>query len=346
MARRNNNKMTRQSKIEPAVQTLAFSMPAGSRFVDISQAACLANRRFYRQGLNWAVSGIRFMQTIPQGAGTATTISVYKLPNTWVLSNSWEKSMRVWSRMNLEALEESPSVRPRFLDFKIYMDSGHHSLGFGTNLMPIADEGVGNNIATPGEWVSSKASIPDSLSATGQAYDREFIGVGASYPGAGASGLNAVSLIEGYAASRGLPNISDPNTPDDAADITGAVPENWMSAVFNEGTDQSEDVIDLMISENNEAPYPFENGDNPLNPGVPFTDTMYPGGPNQLDGLQLVDRGFFNDSTTQNKIYLQGSNFPCGLVKIVSTSGAPITMLIDLVPGPHRGYLAQSMQDM
>ncbi|AXH79444.1 MAG: hypothetical protein [Circular genetic element sp.] len=346
MARRNNNKMTRQIKMEPAVQSIAFSMPAGTRYVDLSQAASLANRRFYRQGLNWAVSGIRFMQSTPQSAGTATTISVYKLPNTWVMSNSWHKAFAAWSKMNREALQESESVRPRFLDFKVFADASHHLLGKQFNLMPIADEGVLTSIADPGEWEMSKMIIPVGASSPGVTADREIVAVGGNYPGIGHSGFDAVSLIDGYSASRGLPNVLDPNTPTDADDVSGFNPDNWIAATFNEGTDQTEDVLEDMVSENNTAPYPFENGPDQNNPLVPYADTQYPGGPNQLNGLELVDRGFFNDSTTQNKIYLSGSNFPCGLIKIVSAAGAPITMIIDLVPGPHRGYLCQSMQDM
>ena len=59
----------------------------------------------------------------------------------------------------------------------------------------------------PVYWVASKYSVPDS--GAHAAYDRENIAVGPNYPGGGASGLNAISLIEGYAASRSLPDIRD-----------------------------------------------------------------------------------------------------------------------------------------
>lgn len=58
-----------------------------------------------------------------------------------------------------------------------------------------------------------------SSASTNAVTSVEVLGVGASYPGAGASGLDAVSLIEGYAASRALPEIADPNTPGDADDV-------------------------------------------------------------------------------------------------------------------------------
>jgi len=337
MAKRKYSK--RSNKIEPAVQTLTFATPSvtagnvGNFTIDLSQVASLVNRRFYRQGINWAVAGIKIL-TLANG-----NIAVSKLPNTWVLSNSWEKGMRSWSRMNREALAESPSVRPKFLDFKIYADDVHHTAGFGANLMPLSATGMA---AVAGEWEPSKFNIPDSTSPAGAVYAREAIAVGSNYPGAGASGLNAISLIEGYAASRGLPNVLDPNTPDDAADADGSVPQNWMSALFNDGTSQTEEVLDDMIGDNNLAPYPFEND------GV-HVDTMYPGGANQLTGLQIHDQSAITPSTIGGHTFLKGGNFPCGLVRLQwapTETSSNIVVQLDLVPGPHRGYLCESMTEM
>ena len=327
-------------KIEPAVQTMTFVVDADpssgvvQRFVDLSQCASLVNRRFYRQGINWAVSSIKVLST--QFTGTVT---IAKLPETWVMSNAWEKGFRVWQRMNNEALEESESVRPRFLDFKIYANSFHHGLGFEENLLPVSTAGI----ATPGEWTASSVKIPYTDNSPGNIADRELIAVGGNYSGAGFSGKNAVSLIEGYANSRGLPAVADPNAPGDAADADGISPENWMSALFNEGTNQDDRVLGDMITENNIAPYPFEND------GV-HIDTMYPGGANQMTGLQVHDREFATTTTIGGTTRLKGGMFPCGLLNFeFVTEEGPLPELIlqiDLVPGSHRGYLCEPMTEM
>ena len=138
MARKYSPKK-RSNKIEPAVMTLTFATPSSSSgirsrsYVDLSQVASLVNRRFYRQGINWAVAGFKFLTN----AGDVGGLTVQKLPNTWVMSNAWEKGFRAWQKMNDMALEETPSVRPRFLDYKVYADSSHHVAGFGGNLLPI-----------------------------------------------------------------------------------------------------------------------------------------------------------------------------------------------------------------
>ena len=345
MARKYSSKK-RMSKIEPAQLTLTFataSIPAGptvSNYIDLSQVASLVNRRFYRQGINWAVAGMKIISP----AGFVGQVAVNKLPNTWTMSNAWEKGFRTWQRMNREALDETESIRPKFLDFKIYADATHHQAGSAGNLLPVS---VGDHLvvstAQVGEWEYSKFVIPTS-GATGSATDFEVIATGASFPGAApVSTLNAVSLIEGYAASRGLPDVLDPNVPGDSDDVgPTATPENWLGSLFNEGTDQDKQVLDDMITENNIAPYPFEND------GV-NTDTMYPGGANQLVGMQIHTIQNVTGTTIGGTTRIKGGNFPCGLINIDATNTGTtgnLVIEIDLVPGNHRGYLCEPMTEM
>ncbi len=343
-----------KSKIQPSVMKLNFlidepkgggNIPSGqfrTRFIDLSQVASIVNRRFYRQGLNWAVSNFQ-IQTDKN-----CSIVIHKLPNTWVMSNAWEKGFRAWQKLNNQALAEAPSVKPKFLDFKIYADKFHHTEGYEQNLLPLTTvydsnlQTFSRTAATVGEWESSKIVYGDSATP-GVAREMEIIAVGANYPGGGASSLNALSLIEGYAASRGLPDVLDPNTPDDAASTDGTFPQNWLSAMFNQGTEQIGDVIDDMISENNLAPYPFENDGT-------ATDTQYPGGANQMSGLEQHALHAITGTTIGSTTNLPGGNFPCGLIAITvansSDTAISVGLEVTLVPGTHRGYLCEPMTDM
>ena len=137
---RNSRRSRGMKKLEPAVQTMIFSVSVAqgqtvNNFIDLSQCASLMNRRFYRQGLNWAVAGIQ-VHSATDADKLAGGLVLQKLPETWIMSNAWEKGFRAWQKMNDEALEESESVRPRFLDFKIYADSDHHNAGYAANLLP------------------------------------------------------------------------------------------------------------------------------------------------------------------------------------------------------------------
>ncbi len=344
MARR-KARVPQGKKIQPAVKTIQLLVPAGGEYTcDLSQCASLLNRRFYRQGLNWAVAGFTFLTTATQSG----QISVYKIPDTWVSSNSWEKGFRAWQKMNNQALDEAESVRPKFLDFKVFMDSTHHTDGVGSNLLPL--QGYPAAALTAGTWDMSEMIIPNiaSSAAPGAVSENEIIWTGANYPGNGASGKNAVSLIEGYAASRGLPDVRDPNAPADAADVNSATPENWISATFNEGTSQVDEVLEDMITENNKAPYPFENDGT-------ATDTQYPGGANQPAGagnkLEVHDAIGITATTIGGTTKMVGTNFQGGLIRfntvdLVDSAAGNVSVLVHLVPGPHRGYMCQPMQDV
>ena len=344
--RKSNGKLSRR-KIEPAVQTLYFNTgqtPGNSSaayYIDLSQVASLVNRRFYRQGINWMVGSIKIF------TGAAGGVTIQKLPTTWVMKNSWTKGFATWQDMNKKAVENQESIKPRFLDFKIYADKDHHLAGSGANLLPrtfeinaAAPGGLDILEAAPGEWEYSKYSVPRT-DGTDTALSREIVATGANYPGVGASGFQAVSLIEGYAASRALPVATeDPNTPTDTLDVSGSTPQNWMNAITNEGIRQDEIVVEDMTTENNLAPYPFE-GDNI------HTDTMYPGGANQLRGLQIHDTAVISNTTIGSTTHMKGGEFYCGLMKIVhqvdGETSANLGIQIDLIPGPHRGYMCESM---
>jgi len=115
-----------------------------------------------------------------------------------------------------------------------------------------------------------------------------------------------------------------------------------MSASSNEGTTQDSGVLD-DVSAYDQPPYPYEND------GVHVT-TLYPGGADQFPGLQLHDATDITATTISGTSYLKGGNFPCGLVRFSvvnsqTVEDLQITILVDLVPGNHRGYLCESMME-
>ncbi len=338
-------------KIEPAVMTLNFSLDSESeltpQFIDLSQCASLVNRRFYRAGLNWAVAGFSW-HTDAEGA-----LQVSKIPDTWIARNAWVKALASWNRMNREALEENESVRPKFYDFKVFADADHYQKrnagGYTDNLIPMD---FARNEYTKGEWEYSQVSIPKAYDVeqpdgTDTMADFALIWTGSSYPGKPAGPAvetdDAVSLIEGYASSRALPYTGDPNVPDDMSDTAAATPENWITAMFNEGTTQSHEVLEELATQNDTAPYPFENVDQ--GHGA-ITDTMYPGGANQAPGVQVHDYSFATPTTIGGTTRLKGGNFMGGLIRIDYLNANSSIFQIHLVPGTHRGYLAQPIKDM
>ena len=329
--------MKKRNKIQPAVQTLTFSIPneaSGRRsYIDLSQVASIVNRRFYRQGINWAVAGFKV------SAGSAGVVNVVKLPNNWVTSNAWEKSFRMWDKQQKDDLEEAggQSAMARFRDFKIFMETNHvdQYLASGsdlnlTNLLPYFVDAAAAPVATAGgEWQPSDIVVPNLLpDASGSEVDpSEFL-----LHMVGTNNHLGVSrgMVAGYAQSRSFPQSPDPVSPSLSSDL------NWMRQMFDVGNDNAE-VVANATGKNDELPYP---------------QASYPGGTIQMAGLQIHDYVTIYETNATNGIGIQrlkGGNFPCGLIGVdwyPNQGTTNLTLQIDLVPGNHRGYLCEPMTEM
>jgi hypothetical protein len=323
-----------------------------SHYIDLSQVASIVNRRFYRQGIQWAVGGFTLHTTATSGE-----CHIFKVPSTWIASNAWEKSFRLWQDMINDSTSEAPSLKPRFLDFKVFADYKHHDLGVDANMLPASKNSFNNwTLANRGTWDMSSIHVPDSGNP-GSTRERDLIFVGPNkYATTGASGNYAVSMIDGYAVSRALPSVTDPNMPAESADAAGSAAENWMQQLVNDGIDQDAEVIGDLIEENNQAPYPFEGGDDQV--GGVYNETQYPGGQDQLVDLEFHDQMNVTSTTVSGKVTAVGGTFPCGLIKLyysdalgketddLSVADYRSVLQIHLVPGSHRGYLCEPMTDM
>ena len=174
---------SKQMSIDPSEMTLNFpilSIDESTRMktIDLSQCASIANRRFYRQGLNWAVAGF----TLHTAGSKQGSIGITRLPSTWVCSQGWEKTMRIWLRQHNEAIDEAgmQSAVARFRDFKIHMDKTHVDSTFSSNFLPYVrtNSGLAWQQMIPGEWNNSLVVVPNQGGTAGntQEYSLHMIG--------------------------------------------------------------------------------------------------------------------------------------------------------------------------
>lgn len=327
MARR---KTSRMSKVQPAVYELYIPtniIPARtgsgtgsdpyvpgvlSDYIDLSQIASVVNRRFYRQGLNWAVGSFSILSQ----PGMVGSIGIRKLATNWQTGGAWEKSFRSWKAQQDKALEEmgAEGTKGAFNDYKIHMDTGHVSAGFGANLMPYS--GTGNSFI-PGEWQHSQVVIPnDGAPGVTNEYAVKMYGT---------SDASAKSILGGYVFSRSFPQSPDPQTP--------AVYTSWLNEMVDVG-DNNDDIIQNAVDRNDQLPY---------------HQTLYPGQAGNGEGAMFHHVSFLSGTTVGGQTHVQGGNFPCGLIKFdmvndTSTS-QNLVIQINLVPGSHRGYLCEKMED-
>ena len=101
-------------------------------YIDIAQCLSLLNRRFYRQGMQYAVED---MEVLSDGVNE---VAVYRLPHTWIVASAWEKCMRNWKEQQDEAADDAglETLTARYRDFKVYMDTIHANAGFAANALP------------------------------------------------------------------------------------------------------------------------------------------------------------------------------------------------------------------
>lgn len=312
--------------------------PNSSRnYVDLSLACSAANRRFYRQGLRWAVAGM----TLHTGSNTTGEFDVSKVPDTWIAQNAFEKSKMLWMKSQDQVLDDQPSVAARYRDFKVFLDQEMTaatkqpvSTAAATDDMIMLPVDRNNQIAKTGEWIYSSIQMPeDGGSSAPDSVVLHFVGADYSI------GADQISkgMIHGYGLSRSRPMDVDPNTPTDGG---------WMNEVFDVA-DNLEEIREDVVEENNVPPYRV-GGPDDADPSLEY----YPGGENNQTDAALHSTAFVSGTTVGGKTNVEGGMFNCGLVRFdwildpqTDTEKDPDTAMflaIDLVPGTHKGYMAEA----
>ncbi len=333
MAKRKFNQKARA--LQPAVMKLHFAAAIDSiNYIDISQCVSRLNRRFYRQGLNWAVANVKVTQQPGVTATAGSTAYVNSLPHTWTTANAWLKAFHAWKNQQDAAVESAgaESVVARFRDFKISMESGHvvgvglspQNLGHGRLIGPFQTGLVVNGMVDPSEeWTGSQIAIPnDGAPGVTNEYTLHMVGELDSAIG------NSKGIIQGYALSRSYPQSPDLIAP--------GVVAGWMAEMIDVG-DDSGLVISNAEYNNNELPYDQDE---------------YPGG--ETNFIQLETQGYnWNQSTVGVNTFNTGPfTAPCGLLRVdfnyqsaVEGSTGVNIITVELVPGNHRGYLCETMEE-
>jgi len=332
MARRKS----KTQRLQPAPMKLYFGVDvaeggSSTSYISIAHALSRLNRRFYRQGYNYAVANVKITQYPSNPAASGSTSYVNTLPHTWPTANSWMKSYSLWKEQQDEALAESGSQETvaRFRDFKISMEDGHTvgtdltpgTMGPGRTLGPFLPGPLSGGFALPSdEWQSSQIVIPnDGAAGVTNEYLLHMVGADT----AGSKGM-----IQGYADSRAVPTSPDPSGP--------LVKDSWMAEMFDVGNQSNEVLVNAQLH-NNELPYDQDE---------------YPGG--SLNNIQLETQGFnWNQSSVGINTWSTGPfTAPCGLIRVdfmfqnqIPGDNNSNIIEVTLVPGKYKGYLAESMEE-
>ena len=338
MAKRSFNKKARS--LEPAVMKLHYALdtPEGANsssthYLSITRDISRLNRRFYRQGLNMAVANVK-VTTLPAAAGVAgSQCYVNSIPHTWPVAGAWVKAFHAWRDQQDAAIElmGGESAVARFRDFKISMEDG---MTVGATANPV-NLGPGrfvgafapglkftNDLDASEDWNASQIVIPnDVVPGVTVEYNLHMVGD---------SVATSKGIIHGYEQSRAFPQSPDPASPQ--------VSTSWLNRMHDVGND-SDEIVDNAELNNNELPY---------------DQNEYPGG--KTNFINLETQGYnLNQSTVGLNTFNTGPfTAPCGLIRIdiqdvissvSSGAGSHTIVEVTLVPGSHRGYLAETMEE-
>ncbi len=292
-------------------------VPAGGLFIDIAQCLSIVNRKSYRQGMNYAISNMKFI-AIEGGA-----IQVLSLPNNWCMDNATTKMFELWKSQRAEVLKESPSLKAKWSDFKVFMNKEHAAATVAANLTPV--DPVTQVPYSLGEWQVSEITTPVDGGASGTAHQSTIHVVGDNVPAGGfiQGGTTSIGAIAEYSRSRALIQSPDPATPGAGTSLN----------VFNIQSSHDEMAVQIL------ADTTYQN-DEP-----PYDRDEYPGGSLQ-PYLELVDNSIvsnFGDTVIPSQANTGPFVPALGLINLQPQmlNNANIVVEIDLVPGKYKGVLAE-----
>ncbi len=291
-----------------------------NQYIDLAQCASIVNRRFYRQGYQWAVAQCEVVSDV------STTTEIRRLPETWVCANAWVKAFSTWRASRDQVLEDQPSLVSKYSDFKVFYDPTQQAAGMAANELP-------NPFASPPvfgldesyEWAAAEIEIPnDPAPGATQGYNLHMLGD---------SNASSKGIIHGYAMSRARPTQEEPNVPQ---------PGGWMLEAFDVG-DNLDEIRQDIADENDEPPYLVGT-----QVGVNVNREFYPGGAiiggEQTEAFMITRAG-----TALAQSFAPAFTAPLGLLKVQSQFKAEpdkYSLRITLMPGDYKGCMARPMQGM
>lgn len=325
------------SKGTPSQITLDFEFPANShstdpKYISLSHALTAINRKHFRQGLYYYVTGMEVLND------ENAIVDVYTIPDTWYTRQAWRRGFKHYQKMNKYVLENS-NVKPgAYNDYVVFMDQRQAFLHGNTSnssdglitgtpwMRPQVYQDSTNNgslsfagATLASEFVSDEFAIGDASSPV-QFWSHMVGDTLSSGPSGGIGGIVSIGLIHSYGLTREtVDQFSNPT-------LENNLELDWLEQLTNSRNDEMSDQIENLHRTDN-APYDVIN---------------YPGG-SSTEGLIHQTR-ICTDNTDIGRVGM-GSGFcaPCGLIKIETTAQTTFRVKVRLAAGTYHGVYAERM---
>lgn len=304
--------------------TIDASTNQRTSFINLARDLSAVNRQLFRQCRNYKIKSIR----VADDDGHKY-VQLGCAPNTWAMKNSLKRAYNRWKEMNDQVLDDQPSLKSRWSDFKPYLSPLHMQVveaGSGGTIESVED--MNGNKINYGEWVHSEFESPDGTSSV----DGYKVGVLGGHLGSPGS-YQYVGLIESYGDTRGTVNSQVPNT-----DVTVASDDPLLN-LLDAGT-QFDEIAENIINENDRPPYKLE-----------FTSgsglgRAYVGGSANLPVPLMFGESNPNEYKDSHTFY--NIDIPLGVIRIDHEleAGEPDTnfsVIIEVAPGNYKGVHSEAL---
>lgn len=323
MARR---RKSRRARIQPAQLDLYFKADTATAgdsrsYIDTAKELSKVNRRLYDQGRMYAYQGLTFIWKQNAANLASLEVTVRTAGNTWVVHNAWVKGKALWDEMQDLVLDDNPSVKGKWHDFKIRL-----STQMVTARILSAKDGAGNDYDVGG-WDLSTYVMPQH-EVDGAGDPKPAIELSACMIGVDSTSIR--SLVKAYEESRSTVQSPMPNAPAGLAD-------SFFSLLTDTGSQEPE-LAEVIIDENDTPPYDLDE---------------YPGSDTNAPVPVNVGYGAISPQEVDGRIGAFVA--PCGLLEIdikgfdlagdpIATASMPIIeLLLHVAPGMYKGVAAVPM---
>jgi hypothetical protein len=323
-------------KMQPAITELSFKVPSGGgsaaderNYIDTARELSKINRRLYSQSRMYGYQGLTFIwRAAPtNGAGqTLTTIecTVKTAGNTWIVQNAYVKGHALWNQMQSLVLDDNPSVKGTWHDFKVLLTHAQ------TNARSISVlDGAGNPV-TAGEWIVSQFVLPQHEVDPTTGEPLAAVECTTALIGVDSTSGSVRSLVKAYQESRAVVSAPGPIVP-------AAFSDSFYTILTDSGSQEPE-LAQVIEDENDMPPYDRDN---------------FPGG--DTNSPVPIPVGFAAISQSEVDGRVGGFVAPCGLLEVTivgrdqdgnqfPVADMPeIELLLSVAPGSYKGVASIPM---
>ena len=297
--------------------TIASGTSQSAAYINIAKDLSAINRQLFRQARMYKVKSLTVIDNDQE-----KFVQVGIAPDSWVMRNAVKRAYERYNEMNAQVLDDQPSLKARWSDFKPYLSPRHF----------MAEKGLGGTIETPedmngnnlsyGEWEYAVFESPDATSSV-DGYEVTVLGDHSGSPGA----FTHVGLIKSYGDARGTVNQQEPF-------VNALAASNDPLVNLLDAGNQFDEIAENIIQHGDRPPYAMGNvGDD------------YPGSRNNMPE-ELMIAEFNSSNTTEGVQRVFGFNVPLGVIRLdhsTVSGNTNFTVIVEVAEGSYKGVHSESL---